>query len=170
MTTIAWKDGVLAVDRLWSCNNATYSHKGSKIYDLSSDIPGYDKFVLAGCGDQAGIAALVRSLKDGCEPFHCSMAKLNDSNELITNFGSFSALAIVIDSNRKIPRLFLFDCCLIPLELNIEEATALGSGSEYALGAMMAGATAKQAVEIAAYYDHFTKGPFDCFSLHSYLE
>jgi ATP-dependent protease HslVU (ClpYQ) peptidase subunit len=45
------------------------------------------------------------------------------------------------------------------------EFIAIGSGGDLAMGAMGAGATARQAVEIAARFDCFTGGKIDEFRL-----
>lgn len=69
-----------------------------------------------------------------------------DANE------EFSALVLGPDF------IWLFDHFLVPTELS-DVCFAIGSGADYALGAMHAGATPAQAVEIAARLDSHSAMP-----------
>lgn len=48
---------------------------------------------------------------------------------------------------------------LVPIEVTAEPLV-IGSGRQYAIGALSAGATLSEAIEIAAAHDNDTRGPF----------
>lgn len=60
--------------------------------------------------------------------------------------------------------IFIWGKKLIRLAV-LNEVYAVGSGSHYAMGAMAAGATPKQALSIAATYDSQTAAPFEFVKL-----
>lgn len=56
--------------------------------------------------------------------------------------------------------IFIWGKKLVRLTI-YEDVYAVGSGAQFAIGAMAAGATPKQALIIAAKYDHQTAAPFE---------
>jgi hypothetical protein len=68
--------------------------------------------------------------------------------------GGFEAIQI---ENGK---LYMWGRSLRRMELIGRRFHAIGSGGPYAIGAMCRGASIRQALEIAAEYDSFTKAPF----------
>ena len=68
--------------------------------------------------------------------------------------------ALVLDATG----LFIFYSCVDQSRITTP-FFAIGSGRQYALGAMAAGQTTEQAVEIACRFDPYSKPPVETFSL-----
>lgn len=62
-------------------------------------------------------------------------------------------------------RMFEFDHAKTPFEMKCEHGFAIGSGARFAIAAMMAGADAMKAVEIAMALDSGCGGPLKVLSL-----
>ncbi len=138
MTTIAYKDGILAVDSAVTCDGR-YEGSCKKWLQV-------DGAVAAVTGQAMVLGKLKIAVdKDGLPDF--DFASLHDSELLmITRAGIFCVTKIGF----------------LKIETN---HAAIGSGCSIAYGAMAAGASARQAVEIACDYDLATKGPIivlDC--------
>ncbi len=69
--------------------------------------------------------------------------------------------AIFIEENGK---CFKYQSLLVPFEVRVPQA--IGSGCEFAMGAMIAGKTAKEAVEIAIELDPYSGGDVQVVILH----
>jgi len=133
MTTIAWDGHTIAADSAASAGNRTVSV--CKLWKLS------DGRVVGGAGTLADVIAAVDWLASG------SQKKLKPAVD------ADSSLLVVTPQGR----CFEYGSDLRPIEL-LDTHTAIGSGSDYALGAMAAGKTAEQAVAIACLYDPFSAG------------
>lgn len=150
MTTIAYKNGIVATDSLGTPKGLDVK----KVYDLQ------DGVYMAGTGIYAYIQTVARSLlNDSRSPKefidtlyrglfikdHYQLPELKDTtliffwreNNIVTYAEVFDNYVSLIDD---------------------KPFMAWGSGFEYALGAMEAGKSAKQAVEIAIRYDDMTDG------------
>jgi len=124
MTTVAWDGTTLAADRqTTSCGTPTRTHKVFKAKREGS------VFLYACAGHTGQCQAFTRWVNG-----ECGKPTFND-------FG-----IIAIDQRR---RVWVADHDLT-WELKGTNQWALGSGADYALGAMLAGATAVQAVRIAS--------------------
>jgi len=141
MTTICYRDGVLAADTA-IFDRGCYQGETVKIFRASDGRIGG----LAGCfGDSAmfrdwfakGATGEVPEFKDG------------DSEGLIVYPGG--KVEWVGQKQKRIEMFAPFH--------------ALGSGFCVALGALYAGASAQRAVEIAGTLDNHTRGPFTVFRL-----
>lgn len=132
MTTIAVKDGVIASDSLVR-HDVTY--KGRKLFRT-----------------KRGIIGIAGALGEG-EKF---VEWYNDRRKRVPAFESsdeFSAL--VLTPSGKVE---LWDASVRGEEI-MTGCLAIGSGAAYAMGAMMAGASAPEAVKIACELDPDTEGP-----------
>jgi hypothetical protein len=135
MTTIAYRNGVLAADTGAYINNGSVRvpGRGRKLYRLK------DGSMAAGAGSRKDIQEMVRWLDGGDEP-----AKDNDAYllHISTEFITYYEGTHVRDVE---------DCSFY----------ALGSGAAAALGAMYAGADAYGAIEAAIAVDPYTDGEID---------
>lgn len=132
MTTIAYKDGVIAADSLIV---GDYAEPGTynKLYKVSG---GY----VGGAGAVPQIKLFIRWFRDQSKP-KPDPALLKD----------FEALVVRNDGT-----LLYYDKILEPMD--VVPPCAIGSGGGIAMGAMIAGATAVRAVEIARILDVHTGG------------
>jgi len=106
--------------------------------------------LLGGCGDTYYSIQLVRWVLDGMRgpPPPPDDDEARDSTVLILRR---DGLMMLNWRGVEIPQL--------------DDFFAIGSGASFALGAMKQGAAVMQALEIAAWYDENTKGPFDIVDL-----
>lgn len=134
MTTVAWDGTSLAADR--RCSGSAGSAAVGKIFRLK------DGRLLAGAGTYDDIVEVVAWLEAGAK--EAKRPKLGDRDD--------GSDILLIDGGRA---YWLTWPHLRPVLFN-ERFTAVGSGGPYALGAMAAGKSAKEAVEIAARFDNMT--------------
>lgn len=132
MTTIAYRDGVLAADTLATSGEHLRPGKIHKIFSL------YDGSLFGVTGEYVQAQKLLSSLMQRRVP------------------------PIHIGENARGIRIFRSGICRIyELDFFYEfspEFCAWGSGADAALGALYAGASARSAVEIAAKVDPWTGG------------
>jgi ATP-dependent HslUV protease subunit HslV len=145
LTTIAYRDGILAAD-----NRATYSDgticatRTTKIYRLENKA----LFGCTGDADQRELLALLSKASPKRLPTKAELcATKTDSSGLLV-FPNGRIFNVVIDSGDGGPN----DWTAQIMECK-ERFWADGSGYKFALGAMAAGRSAKQAVEIACRFD-----------------
>lgn len=141
MTTIAYREGVLAADsRLTREDEAsgTWSHACQKIYR-----------VFAGTDDVALIATAGESGPGELFVEQYQRRKLVRADFVDADF------ECLVRTRRG---LFLYDRWCIATEIK-EPFFAIGSGAKAAMGAMHAGASAIRAVEIACKIDPYTAAP-----------
>lgn len=129
MTVIAWDGKTLAADR--QATNSECRREVKKIYRLKNGE------IASFCGSEAGARELLAWYEQGADPAkYPPMQATTDWVRLVLVTGK----GVVEYEQRPIPQ---------PI---IEPFFAWGSGRDYALGAMAAGASAKQAVLIASRY------------------
>lgn len=127
MTTIAWDGKTLAADTQWTCAYVQ-QHSTPKIHTANG--------IAWGAAGDAGSALLFDEwMRDG---------RPDDKKPY---FDKDLFVAIVVENGKA----FRYEYALIPIPAGRPAAT--GSGGEIAMGAMMAGATAQRAVEIAIALD-----------------
>lgn len=137
MTTIAYRDGVMAADS--GCfNDGLYEGEVDKIWTLPSI------GLLGCCGEYGTILKVVDWLTAGGDPAY----KLRLSRD-----SEFAGLLV-----KTCGQVLHYQLRLRPLPITAN-FHAIGSGRKIAIGAMAAGATAKHAVEIACYYDRMSMMP-----------
>lgn len=142
MTTIAYRDGVLASDTQMSYADTSLSTPNLKLF-----IAG--KYAVAVCGD----CRMIPTIKRWFEQHDCQPKRAPDR---LWDEG-FDALAM--DVNGDLFMLLADE--LHPLPCNF---FAIGSGRLLALGAMEFGATAPEAVAVAAAHDVYTGEPVESIS------
>lgn len=144
MTTIAFDGETLASDRKMGDR-----YNVQKIFKVPQ---GY----AAGCGDYDYIVEIVEWLANGSD--RENLPDLPDKND----DGDAMAEVIVVTPQGKVS--WLSWPFLRSVQLS-ERKVAYGSGGDIALGAMAAGATAKQAVAIACRYDPNTGQGIDAIQV-----
>jgi ATP-dependent protease HslVU (ClpYQ) peptidase subunit len=138
MTTIAFRDGLVAADSALS-NGNTITIGATKIAKRPSD-----GAIIAATGSSAYNAAFMRwALAD--EPDEKQPKRPDDNTRaLIYKAGTIW----IFESTEPSP----------PYQHDAPYYAA-GSGMDFAIGAMAMGATAEQAVEVAVKHDAYTRGP-----------
>lgn len=128
MTTLAYRDGVLAADRKSTfCNVAIATTKVRRLADGT----------LVGCTGDSGLCRkLIEWLQDGADP------------DSYPDLDGKCHMLIV----RPTGKVYLYDSCSAPVELE-EKFVAFGSGQDFAVTAMHLGYSAREAVEIACQLD-----------------
>jgi hypothetical protein len=160
MTTIAYRDGVMACDSCWSLNGSLVDTLSDKIYRLKSGA------LLGQCGsnDARPMIKLLDNAKS---------EKQMPSYEEICAV-KVSGMYLLVLPNR---RMFKFQTTALAHEQwtddlldlgmwRIEQPfTAVGSGSEFAIGAMAAGKSAAEAIRIACRLDINSRLPLHTHKL-----
>lgn len=151
MTTIAYKDGVLAHDGLICAGRASVGKSFPKVFFVNKRVLCFDVKCIAIAGDSSSRHYLENE-------------ELTYKSEVPEHL-SFNAMAITkcgrviyIDSNEGDNYL----------HINVIDADyhAIGCGSDFALGAMMAGASPIESVRIASEFDTKTGGSIVSFNLN----
>jgi hypothetical protein len=148
MTTIAYKDGILACDSAWSDE--------SRIIGLINKIRRFDTGVLYGAAGHSDDRAVLNLLYKVTDP-----NDLPSYDTLWELQNSIHALIIFPDGRAFMVSTGEEDVGVCPVDTPI----AVGSGKWLAMGAMDAGATAIEAVEIACKRDCHSKGPVHSLAL-----
>lgn len=141
MTTIAYRDGILAADSASWDANGIYFGRTRKIHKLA------DGSLLAGAGSNSMLLRVVNWLNHDCDFPDVDPEKETDRFQ-----------GLLIEPGR---RVFYMDQSLEQSEFVDLPFVAIGSGRELALGAMAMGATAREAVMIACQFDAHSRGPVD---------
>jgi hypothetical protein len=132
VTTVAYRDGVIAADRRiggWM--------NGPKLFRLK------DGSVFSGAGDLDDVLEVLHWLKAGAkEAGKPALADVPDGSDFLLACPNGKAYWLTSPWLRRVEIL--------------DEFYAIGSGAQYALGAMAAGASAKRAVEVACKFDEGT--------------
>lgn len=140
MTTVAWDGETLAADT--QMTSGTMKSRGKKLHRV-----GRYKYA-AFCGDVSDCQRVMDWLKDG---------------GVKPSFKDDAEIEVLLLDKRK-AACYHLDQSLVMVEQ--EAPFAIGSGAMAAMGAMMMGADAKKAVEIAAKVDSCTGGDVDTISLN----
>lgn len=141
MTTIAYKNGILAADSAVTINNM-YAGKVNKItYDE-------EKKVAIGISGNMFVSTLVDKI----------VAYMNGELEKPPEFEDTDILIV------KDGKVYVYQGEHYPVLLESDFAS-IGSGSQIAMGAMAAGATAEEAVSIASEMDVFTRKPINVIKI-----
>lgn len=159
MTTIAYKDGVMAADTLISYGDSRIGFI-DKIGKVPAQIPGVFKGAFFGA--LYGTTGAFRDV----EKVHV-WAKSHGLDPAMAPDLDKDTCILMIDASGQ---AYNFERAApwSPFRM-IRNCTAIGSGGPEARGALLAGATAQQAVEIAAELDAHTLGPFQAVALDSHM-
>lgn len=133
MTTIAYRDGILAADGRTTMGETIFTDHTKKIIRLS------DGALFALCGEVAYVQPMLDALED-------------DDVDLPEAKGEFTAVVVEKDG-----KLRVYEGMGGWINVDAPYA-AFGSGDEYALGAMDMGASAEEAVRISCGRDLGTGG------------
>lgn len=151
MTTIAYRDGILAADSLVSGEMVRWGSTTK----LAKAPCGW---IGAACGDAGAASEFMWWVESqSIEPFMPPFFSAPEFKSPVDVDG------LLIDGSGKIwcwagrPRFFHLDA----------DFTAIGSGSKIAMGAMAMGATAEQSVAVAAQFDVYTGGKIETLSIRS---
>lgn len=140
MTTIAYKDGVIAADS--QATDVNEVCKVRKLFKCRDEI-------VSICGDAIAAMKFVEWRKAGAQ--EDDKPKFGASDDF---------LSLVVTSNG----VALWDKRMTPLPIK-DRFSALGSGSGIALGAMHMGASAREAIKAAIRWDAFTGGRVISYSV-----
>ncbi|KKW09809.1 MAG: 20S proteasome A and B subunit [Candidatus Gottesmanbacteria bacterium GW2011_GWB1_49_7] len=146
MTTIAYRDGLMAADSQASTESYLEKTPCQKIYQIACDDSAAWGGALVGLaqGSFAGLVFLEwLKGKRSREEMSFDLMQDDDFLSLVVHHGKIS----------------IWNRYLVP-DYPASDMTfwAIGSGAKVALGAMECGATAEEAVRVAAKYDLFTGG------------
>lgn len=134
MTTVAWDGASLASDS--RAASGTRSHSTRKIERLP------DGTLFGFAGYLSAYPKVRNWAAGGCVPE--DRPKIRPGSEFI-----------LVKPDKTI---LVYEDCKDPIEVT-DKIAAIGSGAEYALGALACGASAHRAVEVAALFDPATAGP-----------
>lgn len=139
MTTIVYKDGILAGDTMICSGDMLFGYT-KKIFDLGDKVVGLSGHLI--CYDQ-----------------FIKFIKAEEYKKNVFTASDICFRAIVINRNTK--RVSTYGTELVEEGDFKADFVAIGSGQLVAQGALLMGATARQAVECAAKIDRFTGGEID---------
>lgn len=148
MTTIAYRDGIMACDSCWALNGALIDNLANKIIRLKSGA----LFGLCGSNDVRPIIRMLENVKTEKQmPSYEDLAAVRISGMYLLALPNrrvykFQTTALAADSWEEETQ----DIGMWRIELPF---VAIGSGSEIAIGAMAHGASAQQAVRAACRFD-----------------
>lgn len=142
MTTIAYKDGVLAADSKVTSDSV---YAGTAIKLVKSK-----RYLLAACGNLNCVHEFLRWGKRGFK----EEERHQLADEMKKTDVDFTGVSV--DPNGM---LYEYDGTTLPAPVRLVKGMyAIGSGSEFALGAMAAGCSAREAIKIASLFDVNTGG------------
>lgn len=150
MTTIAYKDGVMCSDTCYSVGKSRVG-AGKKIF--------WSRNIILGCAGSADDREFTEwLLKTVKSPK--SLPSITDLHEFASARGVDYDFILVF---RRTLRLFYGSCAddserSFLFELEDDNYVSVGSGADFAVGAMAAGCTAYEAVAAAIKHDHGTSG------------
>jgi hypothetical protein len=141
MTTIAYDGHTLVVDSMSSADHLMVSRTRQKMWGATGEF-----LCVVMAGQCSHYTAILNWLKDGAGA---------------DGWKDWDAVAWAVTKDKQVLRF----TCGYPEEVSGPDAD--GSGAELALGAMSAGASAFQALEIASKYDLYTGGTINAFEIES---
>lgn len=151
MTTIAYKDGVMASDSQCTDDFSAFLTKTRKIDRLQNGA----LLGQAGDADSREISALLSKATPKKLPSRKELGDTKTKFHGILAFPNSRVFLVCVEASGEGS-----DGGWRGEVVEIEERMcAVGSGYQFALGAMAAGKSAKQAVEIACRYDIYSRSP-----------
>lgn len=153
MTTIVYKDGVLVADSQVTC--------GNKVTGISNKIASNQDIFAGASGSYVTMKNFLRLVESGSD-FSEIIEYVND--ELI-NLDSDSNCTTFIVVDRGTGTVWLGDTREGIVQAEKNDYYAIGTGEDFALGAMEAGADAVRALEVAAKLDIYTSLPMKIMEL-----
>lgn len=159
MTTIAYRDGIMAGDSCWHANSLQTTSM-TKVTRLSSG----SLFGAAGDGDIRGLLILLDKIRSiDRMPSRTDLAALKCDVQAILVFprGQVSMISIA-PGGPEGNNLEHYEAQIWPANRGF---TAVGTGAELAIGAMAAGKGARHAVGIACKFDINSRLPIHALAL-----
>lgn len=144
MTTVVYRNGVMAADKM-ACEGSNKSGKMTKIFRVNGYLVGF-----SGAADCA--AALLRWFENGADEEAWPDPYNKEDPE--------STMLVVSPAGQ----VMFYERFPVPIIME-NEFFAIGSGADFALGAMQMGADAKTALEVAISLDAYTGNGIDMLSL-----
>jgi 20S proteasome alpha/beta subunit len=132
MTIIVWDGKTLAADK--QATNAGLKRKVTKIFRIHGDLVGFS-------GDFDYAQAMRKWLEDG--------AKLDDFPKHQANNDDWVGVLVIKSDGR----IYKYERSAVPIDFTEGGVICLGSGRDFAYGAMAMGADAVRAVEITCQYE-----------------
>lgn len=146
MTTITFRDGVLAADTMMTYGNTGHAMPGLKLFYAG-------RFAVGVCGDCRWMPLISRWFSEDCPPNDGS----NSWGEKLWS-DDFDCLAMDEDGR-------LFTMLADTLRFLPHDFFALGSGALPAFGAMAVGASATDAILVSSLYDQNTNDIVEAITL-----
>ncbi len=132
MTVIVWDGEMLAADK--QATNSGLKRAVTKIHKVNGNLVGFS-------GDWDYAQAMKQWLAEGAYPD--KFPKHQEDNEKWVGM-------LVVTPDKKV---FKYERSPIPMDMTESGSMAIGSGRDFAFGALAMGADAKKAVEIACLYE-----------------
>lgn len=149
MTTVAFRNGILAFDSRVCAEHMIIQKEFTKGIKTENHLCAY-------AGDVGFGELFLEWVKNGMNPSDPPKTMVNNSAEDIE--------ALVIDKKGNVILWTSAPSGMLPINLGKIPFYAIGTGAEFAFGAMEAGLTAKEAVEIAIKYDQNSGQPVKTIS------
>lgn len=147
MTTVAYRDGIMAADSMLTIGDTRLAHAAAKLVAAS------DGSIAGASGDTSLCQAFLQWVES--ESMSCCVPPP-------AAIGDFRYTGIVVSPGGTV---LLYDGSPHPIRLEPAPYIAIGSGRDAALGAMAMGASAAAAVAIASEIDIYTGGRITTVSL-----
>lgn len=152
MTTIAYKNGEIAVDSRYTIDSeagGTRMFPCQKLWRKRAIFQGKaQEMIFATAGEGPSGQLFI-------EKFGDDKLSLDDLRDTLTQGGADFTILVLCESGLYEVNQW---CCFEQVHV-VDGCYAIGSGTKAAMGAMLAGKSAKSAVEIAARIDPHTAGP-----------
>jgi hypothetical protein len=152
MTTVAYKDGFMASDSKCTDDFGSFCTRIQKIHRLSSGA----LLGQAGDADIREMLALLDKTSPAKLPTRQQLADLHTDCSLILAFPA--GRVFLVEAGPVLIGDSEYEWIGSVVEMQ-ERMAAVGSGYQYALGAMKAGRSAAEAVAIACHFDSFSMPP-----------
>ena len=147
MTTIAWDGKTLAADKRATVNGMAHTTK--KLIRIKN---GPMAGAICGWSNSIAVAMeMIHWLESGADIKEFPAAQRTDE---------WSPVILITYSQQ----VFVYEKGPFPIERSFSDAMALGSGREFAMGAMAFGATSQEAIAIATKLDVYTGDGIDFMS------
>lgn len=148
MTTIAYKDSIMAAEGRMSLGDCIIKEDTIKVYSVNGHLCGV-------CGRARAISTFVGWLQRMTD-YHIVSREVGDLVDLVPpqleDDDGYSAMVVCPDG-----QVLMYEGNT-PIDMGVNVPMSIGSGSVYALAAMDAGASAEEAVKIAMKRDVFSGG------------
>lgn len=155
MTTIAYKDGIIAADSQVSLGSLICNNDFNKVQRFDSQEFGSVYVGAAG------------TLSHICEMFDFIATLFSGEEPDAIKFGSEHFQVVMLTEDGELKEGLLTESSTNILWIDCEQPYAIGSGSHIAIGAMAAGSTAEEAVKLASKHDCYTN---DNVKVYSYKD